>query len=101
MLEVQIQWCSSLVMTQPLKIIWVQRCLPNCTSWCSSYGILTNITPSTYCLGAALPGWFCPNFAYYFQLDGWPTDLSSLQMHSFLTQFECLPLILLHAQQYL
>jgi hypothetical protein len=57
------------------------------------------ITHTTY-LGAAIPGRFCPNFAYYFQVDGWPTDLLAPNTHGFLHEFEKLSMISLQAQQH-
>jgi hypothetical protein len=57
------------------------------------------ITTVTY-LGAAIPGRFCPNFAYHFKIDGWPTDSTDSTNQGFLSAFEHLPLISWHAQQH-
>jgi hypothetical protein len=55
------------------------------------------ITADTY-LGVAIPGRFCPNYAYHFKVvNGWPTDT---QDKSFLGEFQHLPMISYQAQQY-
>jgi hypothetical protein len=55
------------------------------------------ITADTY-LGVPIPGRFCPNYAYHFQVvNGWPTDT---QERRFLGEFEHLPLVSYQAQQY-
>ena len=59
----------------------------------------TAITTSTY-LGASIPGRFCPNYAYHFQVHGWPTDLAASTTEGFLHQFERLSFISWHAQQH-
>jgi hypothetical protein len=51
------------------------------------------VTTTTY-LGAAIPGRFCPKFAYHFKIDRWPTDLADTTNTGFLSKFELLPMIL-------
>ena len=49
-------------------------------------------------LGADIPGWFCPNFAYHFKVtNGWPTDTAT---SIFLKEFLHPPLILSQAHQH-
>ena len=57
------------------------------------------VTTSTY-LGAAFPGRFCPNYAYHFKLQGWPTDSALSTAPGYLYQFERLPLISWHSKQH-
>jgi hypothetical protein len=55
------------------------------------------ITADTY-LGTAIPGRFCPNYAYHFTVvNGWPTDKDDQR---FLGEFQHLPLISHQARQY-
>jgi hypothetical protein len=57
------------------------------------------ITTKTY-LGAAIPGRFCPNFAYHFKIDGWPTDSAETATTGFLSEFERLSMISWQAKQH-
>jgi hypothetical protein len=57
------------------------------------------VTTTTY-LGAAIPGRFCPNFAYHFKVDGWPTDSADTTNTGFLSEFERLPMISWQAKQH-
>jgi hypothetical protein len=57
------------------------------------------ITRTTY-LGAAVPGRFCPNFAYHLKLDSWPTDSTDMTTAGFLSEFDHLPFISWQAQQH-
>jgi hypothetical protein len=54
---------------------------------------------TTY-LGAAIPGSFCPNFAYHVKIDGWPTDSADTTNTGFLSKFEWLPMILWQVKQH-
>jgi hypothetical protein len=57
----------------------------------------TAITADTY-LGMAIPGRFCPNYAYHFKVaNGWPTDTKT---KCFLGEFQHRSLISYQAQQY-
>jgi hypothetical protein len=57
----------------------------------------TAITADTY-LGMAIPGRFCPNYAYHFKVvNGWPTDTKD---KTFLGEFQHLPLVSFQARQY-
>jgi hypothetical protein len=57
----------------------------------------TAITPATY-FGAAIPGRFCPNFAYHFQVaNSWPTDTSGTD---FLKEFRRSSIISVMATQH-
>jgi hypothetical protein len=58
------------------------------------------IAPTTYYLGACIPGRFCPNSAFHFQVDGWPTDLSDPTIQGYLTKFKHLPFVSGHAKQH-
>jgi hypothetical protein len=57
------------------------------------------ITATTY-LGASIPGRFCPNFAFHFHVDGWPTDQSDGTTQGYLTEFEHLPFVSGRAKQH-
>jgi hypothetical protein len=57
------------------------------------------VTTTTY-LSAAIPGRFCPNFAYHFKIDGWPTDSADTTNTGFLSEFERLPMISWQAKQH-
>ncbi len=55
------------------------------------------ITANTY-LGVAIPGRFCPNYAYHFKVvNGWPTDTPTKKI---LGEFQHLPIVSYQAQQY-
>jgi hypothetical protein len=85
--------------------LWCDRQLTTATPLNRTY--LTNylalgepaITAPTY-LGASIPGRFCPNFAFHFHVDGWPTDLSDQTKQGYLTEFEHLPFISGQAKQH-
>jgi hypothetical protein len=78
--------------------LWWDRILPTATvmnhNFLKSYlsiGELA-VTTTTY-LGAAIPGHFCPNSAYHFKIDGWPTDSADTTNTGFQSKFEWLPII--------
>jgi hypothetical protein len=85
--------------------LWCDRILTTATvmnrNYLKSYLAIGEaaITPATY-LGATIPGRFCPNFAYHFKIDGWPTDSTDAATSGFLSEFEHLPLISWQAQQH-
>jgi hypothetical protein len=85
--------------------LWCNRILTTATvmnrNYLKSYLAIGEaaVTSSTY-LGAAIPGRFCPNFAYHFKIDGWPTDSPEATTPGFLTEFEHLSLISWQAKQH-
>ena len=85
--------------------LWCDRIMTTATvlnrNYLSSYLSMGEaaLTPATY-LGAAVPGRFCPNFAYHFKLNSWPTDSAETTNAGFLSEFEHLPLISWQARQH-
>jgi hypothetical protein len=85
--------------------LWCDRILTTATvmnrNYLTSYLAIGEaaITPTTY-LGATIPGRFCPNFAYHFRIDGWPTDSANSATAGFLAIFEHMPMISWQAQQH-
>ena len=85
--------------------LWCERQSTTATvlnrNYLASYLALgtTAVTSGTY-LGAAIPGRFCPNYAYHFKVNGWPTDSATSTTTGFLHQFERLPMISWHSQQH-
>jgi hypothetical protein len=85
--------------------LWCDRILTTATvmdrNYLKSYLSIgeSAITTTTY-LGAAIPGRFCPNFAYHFKIDGWPTDSAESVTTGFLSEFERLPMISWQAKQH-
>jgi hypothetical protein len=85
--------------------LWCDRILTTATvmnrNYLKSYLSIgeSAITTTTY-LGASIPGRFCPNSAYHFKIDGWPTDSTETATTGFLSEFERPPLILWQAQQH-
>jgi hypothetical protein len=85
--------------------LWCDRMLTTATpmnrKFLNSYLLIgeSAITPTTY-FGAAIPGRFCPDYAYHFQIDGWPTDPANATTPGFLAAFEHLPLVLWQAKQH-
>jgi hypothetical protein len=85
--------------------LWCDRILTTATimnrNYLKSYLSIgeSAITTTNY-LGASIPGRFCPNFAYHFKIDGWPTDSTETATTGFLSEFEHLPLISWQAQQH-
>jgi hypothetical protein len=85
--------------------LWCDRILTTATvmnhNYLKSYLSMgeSAITTTTY-LGASIPGRFCPNFAFHFKIDGWPTDSTDTATTAFLSEFERLPLISWQAQQH-
>jgi hypothetical protein len=85
--------------------VWCERQATTATvlnrNYLTSYLAMgsTAVTAGTY-LGAAFPGRFCPNYAYHFKMNGWPTDSATSTAPGYLLQFERLSLISWHAQQH-
>jgi hypothetical protein len=78
--------------------LWCNRILTTATvmnrNYLTSYLAIGEAatTPTTY-LRATIPGQLCPNFAYHFTIDGWPTDSANVATAGFLAIFEHLPMI--------
>lgn len=84
-------WCNRIFMTATL----MNR------NFLKSYLALgvSTITSMTY-LGALIPGRFCPNYAYHFKIDGWPTKTPDANTPGFLATFEHLLLVSWQAKQH-